>query len=72
MAKSDDWKPYKERTDLEKIASQWNKLSGFHSRQEWSAAVVRAATAAEIAANYAIRKEFAKRTDFKDEFVDSC
>ena len=42
-------KEYKDRTDLEKIQSQWNKLTGLHSREEFSGAVVRAATAAEIA-----------------------
>lgn len=64
-------KPYSERTDLEKIQSQWNKLSGLHSREEWSAAVVRAATAAEIAANFAVRREFASRSQFEPEFVNS-
>ncbi|MGE0853981.1 MAG: hypothetical protein AB7O44_30945 [Hyphomicrobiaceae bacterium] len=63
-------KPYGERTDLEKIQSQWNKLSGLHSREEWSAAVVRAATAAEIAANLAVRREFAARGEFEPEFVN--
>jgi len=64
-------KPYNERDDLEKIQSQWNKLSGLHTREEWSAAVVRAATAAEIAANFAIRKEFAAKSEFDSKFVDS-
>jgi hypothetical protein len=64
-------KPYEERTDLEKCQSQWRKLQGLHSREEWSAAIVRAATAAEIAANYAIRTEFAKQSDLPEHFVDS-
>jgi hypothetical protein len=64
-------KPYEERTDLEKIQSQWNKLSGLHAREEWSAAIVRAATAAEIAANFAIRKEFASRSTFDSKFIDN-
>lgn len=63
-------KPYAERTDLEKMQSQWNKLSGLHSREEWSAAVMRAATAAEIAANFAVRREFASRSKFEPEFVN--
>jgi hypothetical protein len=41
-------KPYAQRSDLEKIHSQWHKLSGLHTREEWSAAIVRAATAAEL------------------------
>jgi hypothetical protein len=47
-------KSYQERTDLQKIQSQWNKPGGLHSREEWSAAIVRTATAAEIAASFAI------------------
>lgn len=64
-------KRYEDRTDQEKIQSQWNKLTGLHSREEWSAAIVRAATAAEIAANYAVRQEFKSRSKFKDDFVNS-
>lgn len=64
-------RPYDQRTDLERIASQWRKLTGLHSREEWSAAIVRAATAAEIAANLAIRNEFSARSRFDAKFVDS-
>ena len=64
-------KPYNERTDLEKLQSRWWKLSGLQSREEWSAAVVRAATAAEIAANIAIRKEFQQIGSFAPDFADS-
>lgn len=64
-------KPYDQRTDVEKIRSQWTKLSGLHSREEWSAAVVRAATAVELAVTFAIRSEFAKKGgDFSREFID--
>jgi len=64
-------KPYAERTDLEKIQSQWYKLNGLHSRNESSAAIVRAATAAELAANFAIRKEFESKGQLSTEFIDS-
>jgi len=64
-------KPYEQRTDLEKVQSQWNKLSALHTREEWSAAIVRAATAAEIAANYAVRKEFSTRITLDPKFIDS-
>lgn len=64
-------KPYAERSDLEKIQSQWKKLSGLHIRDEPSAAIVRAATAAELAANFAIRKEFEAKSQFSAEFVDN-
>ena len=63
-------KPYEERTDLEKVQSQWHKLTGLHTREEWSAAVVRAATAAELAANFAIRKEFESQSKVSKAFVD--
>lgn len=64
-------KSYEKRSDVEKIQSQWHKLTGLHSREEWSAAVVRAATAAEIAANFAVRKEFKARSKFDGDFVNS-
>ncbi|WP_175867942.1 hypothetical protein [Burkholderia diffusa] len=63
-------KPYNERTDLEKVQSQWNKIHGLHSQEQWSAAVVRAATATEIAANFAIRREFAEQSEFLPAFVN--
>lgn len=64
-------KEYADRTDVEKIHTQWHKITGLHTREEWSAAGVRAATAAEIAANLAIRAEYEKYTDFSDQYVDS-
>lgn len=64
-------RPYEELADLEKVQKQWHKLSGLHTRDEWSAAIVCAATAAEIAANYAIRREFEENSEFSSEFVDS-
>lgn len=63
-------RPYNERTDLEKLQSQWNKLSGLHLRDEPSAAIVRCATAAEIAANYAIRHEWERQTQFDAPVVN--
>jgi hypothetical protein len=64
-------KKYEELTDLEKIQKQWHKLFGLHTREEWSAAIVRTATAAEIAANFAIRSEFLSRSQLDSQFVDS-
>ncbi|GAA3787622.1 hypothetical protein AAG593_14835 [Citromicrobium bathyomarinum] len=64
--------PYDDRDDLEKLRSQWKKIDGIlERRKEWSAAIVRAATAAEIAANIAIRKRFESESKFSSEFVDS-
>jgi hypothetical protein len=64
-------KSYWDRTDLEKVRSQWTKLSGLHIRSESSAAIVRAATAAELAATFAVRNEFKARSQFSPRFVDS-
>lgn len=64
-------RPYKERTDLQKLRAQWTKMSGLHEREEPSAAVVRAATAAEVAVNIAIRREFKARSKFDAEFIGS-
>jgi hypothetical protein len=63
-------KPYEQRSDLEKIQSQWVKLTGLHDRTDWSAAVVRAATATEIAANFAIRREFAAQHELDASSID--
>jgi hypothetical protein len=56
---------------LEKVQKQWHKWSGLHTREESSAAIVRAATAAELMANHAIRTEFTARSQFDAEFVNS-
>jgi hypothetical protein len=64
-------KSYEELTDLEKVQKQWHKLSGLHTREEWSSAIIRAAIAAEIAANFAIRREFEMNSEFDAEFVNS-
>lgn len=62
--------PYDDRSDLDKLQSQWNKIGGHRSRRDWSAAIVRAATAAEIAANIAVRKRFEAESTFSSEFVN--
>lgn len=62
--------PYNDRSDIDKIQSQWNKIGGLLSRRDWSAAIVRAATAAEIAANIAVRKKFEAESRFSADFVN--
>jgi hypothetical protein len=64
-------KKYEELPDLEKLQKQWHKLSGLHTREEWSAAIVRAATAAEIAANFTVRKEFENKSELDSAFVNN-
>lgn len=61
---------YHERSDLEKLRSQWNKIRGLLNRKEWSAVIVRAATSAELAANFAIRREFEARSQIDRSGVD--
>ncbi len=64
-------KPYSERTDIEKIESNWKKACGFLERREWSGVVMRAATACEIAANLAIREELQVKRNLEEDFVDN-
>ncbi len=61
--------PYADRSDLQKIRSQWKKLTGLHGRDEPSAAIVRAATAVELSVNLAIRAEFANQSDLSPDAV---
>ena len=63
-------KAYSERSDIEKIQSNWKKISGLLKRKEWSGAIVRAATAAEIAANLVVREELEVRRGLEKDFVD--
>jgi hypothetical protein len=63
-------KLYSERTDLERLQSSWRKLQGLMSRGEWSAAITRTATAAEIAANIAVRHELEVQRKLEASFVD--
>lgn len=62
-------KSYIDRTDIEKILSNWKKVAGLYSRKEWSSSVVRAATAAEIATNLAVREELENSKGIDEEFV---
>lgn len=62
-------KAYEDRTDIEKIQSNWKKLSGLYSRGEWSSSIVRAATAAEIASNLVVREELQNIRGIDEPFV---
>jgi hypothetical protein len=74
MAKSksdgSERKAYADRTDIERLQSNWKKFNGLMNRKDWSAAMTRAATAAEIAANIAVRHELVEQRKLDAEFVD--
>ncbi|WP_167597977.1 hypothetical protein [Leeuwenhoekiella sp. ZYFB001] len=63
-------KDYSERTDIEKIQSNWTKINGLFSREEWSSAILRASTAVEISANYVVRQELELKRNLEPEFVN--
>lgn len=63
-------KPYDERTDVEKIQSNWTKTCGLFLRGEHSMAVIRAATTVELATNLVVREELENGQNLPKEFVD--
>lgn len=63
-------RPYSDRTDLDKIRSNWKKINGLYSRREWSSSVVRAATTAEIATNLVVREELENLKGIDEPFVN--
>lgn len=63
--------PYDERSDDEKLASNWKKAKGLYKRKDWSACVMRVATAAEIAANIYVRQFLLTGHNLPKEFVDA-
>lgn len=64
-------KPYSERTDLERLESNWRKSVKLFQRDDFSGALVRATTAIEISANLLIREELVTRKGLEAKFVDS-
>ena len=63
--------PYDERTDDQRLESNWTKGLKQFDRKDWSACVVRAATSAEIAANIYIRKFLLTEHTLPPKFVDA-
>ena len=63
-------KPYNERSDSEKIRSNWAKTCGLYLRGEHSMAVIRAATTVELAANLVVREELENTLKLPKAFVD--
>jgi hypothetical protein len=62
--------PYSKRSDIEKIRSNWGKTRLLFKRKEYSAAIIRAVTATELAANFVIREELQTKRNLEAEFVD--
>jgi hypothetical protein len=53
-------RPYVDRTDEEKLQTQWIKANGLLQRRDWSAATVRIATAMEMSANITLSEVFVR------------
>jgi hypothetical protein len=62
---------YDERTDDQRLESNWTKGRKQFARKDWSACVVRAATSAEIAANIYIRGFLLTDHALPPKFVDA-
>lgn len=63
--------PYHDRTDREKLRTNWERTHSLMEAKQYSSAIVRAATCAEIAANIAVRAELGERRKLEPFFVDS-
>lgn len=63
--------PYEERTDEQRLKSNWMKARGQFDREDWSACIVRGATSAEIAANIYIRQFLLVDYKLSRKFVDA-
>ena len=63
--------PYDERTDDQKLESNWRKASRLYERRDWSAAIMRAATSTEIAANIYVRHFLVTEHKLPHSYVDA-
>lgn len=64
-------KPYDERSDDEKLISNWTKAIALFLREDWSACIVRIATSTEISANIYIRHYLQEQHNLPESFVNS-
>jgi hypothetical protein len=62
---------YDERTDDQRLESNWRKARGLFKRGDHSASIMRAATSAEIAANIYVRHFLLSEHDVPVTFVDA-
>lgn len=70
MAKFSDI-PYEERTDDQRLESNWKKAQGLFKRGDYSASILRAATSAEIAANIYVRHFLITEHNLPASYVDA-
>lgn len=63
--------PYEERTDGQKLESNWKKARALFKRRDFSAAIMRVATSAEIAANIYIRHFLSVEHRLPSSYVDA-
>lgn len=63
--------PYDERSDDQKLESNWMKAKKQFKREDWSACVLRVATSAEISANIYIRHFLLVDYSLPPSFVDA-
>lgn len=63
--------PYNERTDDQRLESNWKKARCLFKRADFSASILRAATSAEIAANIYIRHFLSTDHNLPPKYVDS-
>lgn len=63
--------PYDERTDDQRLESNWRKARVLFKRNDYSAAIMRAATSAEIAANIYIRHFLSTEHGLPSSYVDA-
>jgi hypothetical protein len=69
--KSKKKKPYSQWTDSGKLKANWSKALGLFNRSDYSAAIIRAGTCAEIGANIVIRAELIQKRQLESGFVDN-
>lgn len=63
--------PYEERTDDQRLESNWTKACKLYGRKDYSAAILRTATSAEIAANIYIRHFLMTDHTLPAKYVDA-
>lgn len=63
--------PYDERSDDQKLEANWLKAGKLFERKDWSACVMRVATAAEISANIYVRQFLQGDHNLPTTYVDS-